>query len=109
MRFYHPSRFILMQRRPIKRTALAALCALPITAAAEEGIALKPQLSLLSLPASSDEPVPVFIEADTIEGRTEQEAHAEGNVQLRRLGQAVFADRLRYDTTLQQLDASGNV
>src|SRR4051812_20018778 len=98
-----------MQRTPIKHTALVALCALPIAAAAEEGIALKPQLSLLSLPASAEEPVPVFIEADRLEGRNEQEAHAEGNVQLRRLGQAVFADRLHYDTTLQQLDASGNV
>ena len=99
-----------MHRIPINRITLAVLCAAPMAAsAAEDGIALKPQRSLLSLPAARDEPVPVFIEADRLEGHTEKEAQATGNVQLRRAGQSVFADKLRYDTELQQLDAIGNV
>src|SRR6185503_9611388 len=56
-----------------------------------------------------EEPIPVFIEADKLEGHSEKEAQAEGNVQLRRLGQAVFADRLRYDASLQEREASSNV
>jgi LPS-assembly protein len=99
-----------MHRIPIRRVTLAVLCVTPIAAvAAEDGIALKPQRSLMSLPAAREEPVPVFIEADRLEGTTEKEAHAEGNVQLRRSGQAVFADRLDYDVGREEVDASGNV
>ena len=35
---------------------------------AEEGIQLKPQRSLLTLPPARDEPAPVFMEADTLRG-----------------------------------------
>jgi LPS-assembly protein len=98
-----------MHRTPIKRIALAVLCALPIAAAADEGITLKPQRSLLSLPPAGEEPTPVFIEADKIEGTTEKEARAEGNVQLRRHGQLILADKLHYEAVKQELDASGNV
>ena len=98
-----------MHRTPIRRLTLAVICALPAAAGAQEGIRLKPERSLLSLPAAREEPVPVFIEADKLQGHGEKEAQAEGNVQLRRLGQAVFADRLRYDASLQELEASGNV
>ena len=99
-----------MHRIPIKRVTLAVLCTIPMVAsAAEEGLILKPQRSLLPLPAAREEPVPVFIEADRLEGQTEKEARAEGNVQLRRSGQSVYADKLRYDSQLQEVDASGNV
>jgi LPS-assembly protein len=99
-----------MQRTPIKRITYAVLCAAPLASfAAEEGITLKPQRSLLSLPAARDEPTPVFIEADRLEGVGEKEARAEGNVQLRRSGQAVFADRVNYDSERQEVDAIGNV
>jgi LPS-assembly protein len=99
-----------MQRTPIKRITFAVLCAAPIaTLAAEQGIALKPQRSLITLPAAREEPVPVFIEADRIEGTTEKEATAEGNVRLRRTGQAVFADRLYYDAEREEVDATGSV
>jgi LPS-assembly protein len=109
-----------MHRIPIKRITLAVICAVPMLAAAaddgatptltvaDDGITLKPQRSLLALPPR-DEPVPVFIEADRLEGHTDKEAQAEGNVQLRRHGQSVFADRLRYDAQQQEADASGNV
>ncbi|MDB5865258.1 MAG: organic solvent tolerance protein [Betaproteobacteria bacterium] len=99
-----------MHRIPKKRITFAVLCAMPMLAtAAEDGIILKPQRSLLSLPAAREEPIPVFIEADTLEGQTDKEARAEGNVQLRRAGQSVFADRLTYDAQRQEADVSGNV
>src|SRR5687768_6013049 len=101
--FTTPHACLPMHRIPIKRITLAVLCAAPMAASAQEGITLKPQRSLLSLPAAREEPVPVFIEADRLEGHTEKEAQAEGNVQLRRAGQSVFADKLRYDSELQQL------
>ena len=104
-----------MHRTPRKRITFAVLCALPLAAHAEEavkpedGLKLKPQRSLMSIPPAREESVPVFIEADRMSGHTEKEAEAEGNVHLRRLGQSVFAERLHFDTTLQELDASGNV
>ena len=85
------------------------LWALPLVSQAQEGIKLKPQRSLLSIPAAREEPTPVFIEADRLEGHTEKEAQAEGNVQLRRQGQSVYADRLHFDSPRQEVDASGNV
>ena len=98
-----------MHRRRLTVAALAFICALPIAAEAEEGIELKPQRSLLSLPPVRDEPAPVFMEADTLRGRGDKEAEAEGNVQFRRLGQSVSADWMRYDTQLHLLEAKGNV
>jgi LPS-assembly protein len=98
-----------MHRTPIKRLALAVLCALAEAAAAEDGITLKPQRSLLTLPAAAEEPTPIFIEADKIQGTNEKETEAEGNVEVRRPGQLIVSDRLRYDSSTQQVDASGNV
>ncbi|MGZ5142139.1 MAG: LPS-assembly protein LptD [Burkholderiales bacterium] len=104
-----------MHRTQTKRITLAVLCALPLVSQAEEGastqegIKLKPERSLLSLPPERDESVPVFIEADRLRGHSEKETEAEGNVQLRRSGQSVFADRLRFESPQQELEASGNV
>ncbi|MGZ8266033.1 MAG: LPS-assembly protein LptD [Burkholderiales bacterium] len=98
-----------MQRNRITRITFAVACAVPLTANAQEGIALKPQRSLITLQPSHGDPPPAFIEADKLEGHSEKEAEASGNVRLRRSGQAVSADRLRYDSSLQSLEASGNV
>lgn len=98
-----------MQRTLIRRITLTVLCAAPLAAAAEEGIQLKAQRSLITLPAARDEPAPVFVEADRLRGHSEKETEAEGNVRLRRLGQSVSADWMRYEASQQQLDAKGNV
>src|SRR4051812_25734046 len=99
-----------MHRTPTKRITLAVLCAMPLAALAqEEGIRLKPQRSLLTLPASREEPTPVFIEADRVEGRGDKEAEAEGNVVLRRQNQIIYADKLLYGADDQDVEASGNV
>src|SRR5436305_1117958 len=90
-------------------TTATLLQAAPADASTESeaGIRLKLQLSLIALAGQSDESGAVVIEADKVEGNTEKEARAEGNVQLRRLGQAIYADRLRYDAEKQELDAAG--
>jgi len=78
-------------------------------AAAEEGIKLKPQRSLLTLPPARDDAAPLFMEADKISGRGDKETAAEGNVHVRRRGQTFSADRARFDAEREQLEASGNV
>jgi LPS-assembly protein len=98
-----------MHRIPIRRITLAVLCVVPMAAPAEEGIRLKPQRSLLSLPPVRDEPAPIFMEADRLQGHAEKETEAEGNVRVRRLGQTFSADSVRYEASTQQLDAKGNV
>jgi LPS-assembly protein len=104
-----------MHRTQTKRITLAVLCALPLAAQAEEvpsaqdGLKLKPERSLLSPPQSRDDTAPVFIEADRLRGHSEKETEAEGNVQLRRSGQFIFSDRLRFESAEQELEASGNV
>src|SRR5687767_4663224 len=81
----------------IRRITLAVLCAAPLAAQAEEGIRLKSQRSLLTLPAARNDPATIFMEADRIEGHAEKETEAEGNVRMRRLGQSVSADWMRYE------------
>ena len=88
---------------------LIALCALPLPAIAEEGVLLKPERSLITLPAASGDPAPIFFEADRLRGHSEKEIEAEGNVRARRLGQSVAADWMRYQMSRQQLDAKGSV
>ncbi len=95
--------------RTLTSITLAVLCVAPIAAMAEEGIRLKPQRSLLSLPPARDEPAPMFMEADRLKGHAEKETEAEGNVRVRRLGQTFSADSVRYDAPAQELSAKGNV
>ena len=98
-----------MHRTPIRRITLLVLCAVPLAVAAQESLQLKPQRSLLSRPASRQESGPVFIEADKVEGRSENEVEAEGGVKMRRLKQSINADWLRYNATDQELEAAGHI
>ncbi|MGH8662532.1 MAG: LPS-assembly protein LptD [Burkholderiales bacterium] len=98
-----------MQKLIITRLSLALVWALPLSAHAQQGLTLKPQSALLVLPPSLREDIPLFIEADRLQGHQEREAEAEGNVRLRRRGQAVYADRLRYDKPTNEFTAQGNV
>ncbi|MBI4755926.1 MAG: LPS-assembly protein LptD [Betaproteobacteria bacterium] len=63
----------------------------------------------LAPPPKDREGLPVFISADSIAGRTEDEVTAEGNVVLRRLGNTLKADRLTYRQSIDEVDAQGNV
>ena len=98
-----------MHRTRTARITLAVLCLVPIAGKAEEGIRLKLQRSLLSLPATSKDPAPIFMEADRVQGHAEKETEAEGSVRMRRLGLSFSADWMRYDAPSQQLEAQGRV
>lgn len=98
-----------MHKPQITRISLAVLCALPLTAGAQQGLKLKAQPTLMLVPPSSREDVPLFLEADRLQGHSEKEVEAIGDVRLRRRGQAVHAERLRYDKPLDEVTAEGNV
>lgn len=98
-----------MKKLIITRLSLALVCVLPLAARAQQGLTLKSQPALLVVPPSVREDVPLFIEADRMQGHQDHEAEAEGNVRLRRRGQAVFADWLRYDRPSGEFAAQGNV
>ncbi|MGH8649631.1 MAG: hypothetical protein ACREUP_10055, partial [Burkholderiales bacterium] len=98
-----------MKKLIITRLALAFVCALPLPARAQQGLTLKPQSALLIVPPTLREEVPIFIEADRLHGHQDRDAEAEGSVRLRRRGQAVYADWLRYDKPTDELAAQGNV
>lgn len=91
------------------RLALAVLCALPLLAAAEEGLKLKRQPALLPIPRDLEEPVPMFIEADRLQGTQDRETEAFGDASLRKRGQVFQADHLRHEKSTNVLTAEGNV
>lgn len=91
------------------RIALAILCALPLLAGADEGLKLKAQPGLLLIPPDNGDVVPLFIEADRIQGTQDKEIEAFGSARLRKRGQAFHADWMRHDTPTDILNAKGNV
>lgn len=72
-------------------------------------VRLKLQPSLIAISPDNKEPVPLFIDAAHIEGHQDRDVEAEGAVRLRKRGQAVFADWLRYDQSADEISAEGNV
>ncbi|MEX0960800.1 MAG: LPS-assembly protein LptD [Burkholderiales bacterium] len=95
--------------RTISYCLLLTLCIASPAQSQELGLKLKPQPELIPYSAREDEPTPLFIEADRVQGHTQRELEAEGNVRLRKRGAAVFADYLRYSFPDQQLGATGNL
>lgn len=86
------------------------ICSLAFSARADDtGLKLKLQPSLIPYEQGGDEPRPLFLEGDRVQGHVEQEIEAEGNVQLRRRGQAIFSDFLYYAFPEQELTATGNM
>lgn len=85
------------------------MCALPLLASADEGLKLKQQPGLLLIPPDNDDVVPLFIEADRIQGTQDKEIEAFGNARLRKRGQAFYADWMRHDSSTEVIDAKGNV
>ena len=98
-----------MHKPQIKRICLALLCVLAQAAAAQEGLKLKSQPTLILIPPTNKDPVPLFIEADKIQGHNDKETDSEGDVRLRKRGLAVFADWLRHDKQDNEITAVGNV
>jgi LPS-assembly protein len=98
-----------MKKLIITRLSLAVMCALPVAAGGQQGLTLKSQPALLVIPPSVREEVPLFIEADRLQGRQDRDTEAEGNVWFRKRGQAVYTDWLRYDKLAGEVAAQGSV
>jgi LPS-assembly protein len=88
---------------------LAAVWMLSPAANAQQGLQLKTQPTLILIPPTPQEEVPLFIDADRLQGRQEDYIEAEGNARLRRRGFAAHADRLRYEQPTGELAADGSV
>jgi LPS-assembly protein len=98
-----------MQKLGITYFLLVGICALSLTASAQQGLQLKSQPTLILMPPTLKENVPVFIDADRLQGRQGGDIEAEGNVRLRKRGHAAQADWLRYDQLAEELNGEGNV
>lgn len=86
------------------------MCALPLLAAADEGLRTGPS-SGIGLKPKQDAPqaVPVTVEADRLQGTQDKEIEAFGNAKLRKAGQSFEADWMRHDTATDVLTAKGGV
>jgi LPS-assembly protein len=56
-----------------------------------------------------DDSYPLFIVASRIEGQNDEVVEAEGDVELRRAGSLLFADKATYRTLEDEVEATGNV
>jgi len=72
------------------------------------GLKLQPEL-LPVVPADFEDDVPIFVEADRIEGVQDTRLDAIGDVVVRRRGQQLQSERLTYSLTENAVTASGNV
>lgn len=80
------------------------------TATGVEGIALRRSQALTTPPrGESHGQLPIFLEAQSIRGRSDQETVAEGMVEFRRGGLRIGAERLSYSQPEDLARAVGNV
>ena len=99
----------------LRLLGLAVLAAFAPVAQAEEpsgeliGLKLRPEAALRPYTPPGDTPIPVYVEADRIEGNSQKDIELVGDVELRRRGQAVFADWMLYDVPDEEVYAIGNV
>ncbi len=95
--------------RPLRCFVLAPLVS-ALGLAWAEPPPLQPSLGLAPAPTGEQaRQRPVFLQADEVVGRPDLEAHAEGNVELRRAGTVIKADRITYDSADDQARARGHV
>ncbi len=99
-----------MHRPRFASPIVLLICFLARGAAADEpGLKLKIQPALIPYSERSDEPTPMFLEADRLQSHQDRELEAEGNVSLRKRGVAVFSDYLYYVFPERELTVTGNV
>jgi len=89
--------------------AFSLLCAFAQSAhAAEDALVLRMDKTFMV----GEEPIqetPVFVEADRLEGKSDDQIEAIGDAILRKRGQSIRADRLLYSQEQQELEAQGSV
>jgi LPS-assembly protein len=85
-----------------------ALIAGVFVRAEEAPLILQTAGELVGSEAAGDEG-PLFLSADQVQSISTDVVEAKGKVEVRKAGQNFYADTLRYDRALNQIDASGNV
>jgi LPS-assembly protein len=104
-----------MSASRLRLIGLAVIAAFAPVAQAEEpsgeliGLKLRPEATLRPYVPPGVLPIPVYVEAERIEGNSEKAIELVGDVELRRRGQAVFADWMLYDVPDEEVYALGNV
>lgn len=89
--------------------ALSLFCAyMPMVQAEGDALQLKLDRTFMHLPKTNED-TPAYIAATRVEGHTKSKVVAQGEVELRKKGQVVFADRVIYDQSSSDLVAEGNV
>lgn len=84
------------------------LCLAAIDPVAADGLRLKKDVELRGSAAAGRD-APIFITADVVESNAPDVVEASGRVEARQAGRNFYADWLRYDLTLDELRARGNV
>ena len=83
------------------------------SAHAQAGLVPAPTLrqtaQMQPLPRNSTDPLPVFVAADRIDGKTDIEVVAQGKVELRQAGRSLTADHLTYWQDSDEFEAVGRV
>ena len=80
----------------------------PMVYAEGDVLLLKLDRTFMNLPKGKEE-TPAFISAQRVEGQTENQIVASGEVEVRKRGQAIFADHVVYQQSSQELIADGAV
>lgn len=88
--------------------ALFVLLAWTPVHAEEPSLVLKRDTELLGSQAAGEEG-PLFLSADQIQTISPEVIEATGKVEARKAGQNLFADRLRYDHSREQVEAEGSI
>ena len=114
----NPATFVTLAQH-MRRLQLRLLCAALLAVGCAPGLAqsqgqspgvsLRLESDLVRVPVENRDPVPLFVDADAIRGRGQDEIEAEGQAILRKRGQAVFADFIRHNLLTADVSAQGNV
>ena len=90
--------------------ALSACAGLLIPAVAQgQGLGLKLQRSIQGPPKGANVELPVFISGERMEGIAGQEMRASGDAELRKGTTSISAERLKYATETEEIEALGSV
>ena len=88
----------------------AQMVVAPVDASANQALLLKPSSRLEeALSSAPTRNLPVFVTGERMSGRPDLDTLLEGNVEFRKAGTVIRADRIEYFQPTDQVKASGNV
>ncbi|WP_153109148.1 LPS-assembly protein LptD [Propionivibrio limicola] len=95
---------------PVTAQAVAVVASVPVVRDGdpEPAISLRGSSNLSPLPKEGEEPRPVFINAQRMNGIVDREFVAEGDAELRKAGTVVTSDKMTYWPIDDEVEAVGN-